>query len=93
MNKIVKLFAAIILFAAIGSQSACKKSYDQPPGATDELNIVANTTIESLKGLHTVPRAYDVIADNIIISGIVTANDKSGNFYKQLFILRGNGGS
>ncbi len=86
MNKIVKLFAAIILFAAIGSQSACKKSYDQPPGATDELNIVANTTIESLKGLHTVPRAYDVIADNIIISGIVTANDKSGNFYKQLFI-------
>ncbi|MBC7534882.1 MAG: hypothetical protein H7258_04230 [Ferruginibacter sp.] len=86
MNKIVKLFAAIIVFAAIGSLSACKKTFDQPPGATDDINIVANTTIQTLKALHTVPRAYDVINDNIIISGIVIANDKSGNFYKQLFI-------
>ena len=86
MNKIVKLFAGIILFAAIGTLSACKKSYDQPPGPSDNVNVVANTTIETLKALHTVSGVYDEITSDIIISGIVTANDKSGNLYKQIFI-------
>lgn len=91
MNKVVKLLATVILFVTIGTLSACKKTYDQPPGPTDDINVVANTTIESLKGLHTVARAYDIITDNIIISGIVVANDKSGNFYKQLFIQDSTG--
>lgn len=90
MNKIVKLFAAIAVFAAIGTMSACKKSFDQPPGAEDP-QIVANATIATLKNLHTVPAAYDIITDDIIVSGVVTANDKSGNLYKQLFIQDSTG--
>lgn len=86
MNKIVKLFSGIVLLASIGTMSACKKSYDQPPGPTDDVNIVANTTIETLKAIHTTSGVYDIITSDIIISGIVTANDKSGNLYKQIFI-------
>ena len=85
MNKIVKLFAAVMLVGVIGSMSACKKSFDEPPGPADP-NIVANTSIADLKALHTVPRAYDIITNDVIISGIITADDKSGNFYKQLVI-------
>src|SRR6476660_7602474 len=86
MNKILKLFAGILVLASIGTMSACKKNYDQPPGPTDDVNIVANTTIETFKALHTTSGAYDIISSDIIISGIVTANDKSGNLYKQFFI-------
>lgn len=86
MNKIVKLFTGIVLLASIGSMSACKKTFDEPPAPSDEVNIVANTTIATLKALHTTSGAYDIINSDIIISGIVTANDKSGNLYKQLFI-------
>ncbi|HPH85341.1 MAG TPA: DUF5689 domain-containing protein [Ferruginibacter sp.] len=85
MNKIVKLFAAVMLVGVIGSMSACKKSFDEPPGPADP-NIVANTSIADLKALHTVPRNYDIITNDVIISGIITADDKSGNFYKQLVI-------
>lgn len=85
MNKIVNLFAAIVLFASISTMSACKKTFDQPPGPSD-VNLVANTTIATLKALHTTSGMNDQITTDIIISGIVTANDRSGNLYKQLFI-------
>ncbi len=85
MNRIVKLISAAVLVAAICTLGACKKSFDQPPGP-GEVNLVANTTIEGLKSYHVIPGAYDLIGNDVIISGIVVANDESGNFYKQLFI-------
>ncbi len=69
----------------------CKKQYDMPPGPTDNVNIVANTSIAGLKTYHTTPGTYDLITNDVIISGIVVANDKSGNFYKQLFIQDSTG--
>ncbi|MBK7433646.1 MAG: choice-of-anchor J domain-containing protein [Chitinophagaceae bacterium] len=91
MNKIVKLLTVIILVVSAGTFSACKKSFDNPPGATDP-NIVANTTIETLKAMHTVAGAYDIITTDMVISGVVVADDKSGNFYKQLYIQDATGG-
>jgi hypothetical protein len=85
MTRIFNLFISILFVAAMGSMSSCKKTFDAPPGASD-LPIVANTTIASLKALHTVPGQMDIVADDIIISGIVTANDSTGNFYKELYI-------
>ena len=86
MNKIVKLFSGIVLLASVVTMNACKKSFDNPPAPSDNVNIVANTSIATLKSLHAFSGAYDVINSDIIISGIVTANDKSGNLYKQIFI-------
>lgn len=91
MNKISKLITAVILVASIGTFSACKKTFDNPPGATDP-DIVANTSIAALKALHTSSGAYDVITSDLIISGIVVADDKSGNLYKQLYIQDATGG-
>ena len=90
MNKFARFFSAIALLALFGTLSACKKTFDEPPGPADP-NIVANMTIEGLKALHTIPGAYDEITQDIVISGIVVANDKSGNFYKQLFIQDSTG--
>lgn len=91
MNKILKLMTAVILVASTFTFSACEKNFDNPPGAADPA-IVANTSIKALKAMHTVAGAYDVITTDIIISGIVVADDKSGNLYKQLFIQDATGG-
>ena len=86
MKKITKLMSVIIFLATVAVFNiGCKKSFDQPPGPTD-LNIVPNSTIDALKSYHTVSGNYDLINEDVIISGIVVANDKGGNIYKQLFI-------
>lgn len=91
MNKLTRFLTIIALLASVATFTACKKTFDSPPAAADP-NIVANTTIKALKALHTTPGAYDVITDNLIISGVVVADDKSGNLYKQLFIQDSTGG-
>ena len=91
MNKSVKLLMAVIIIAASGTLSSCKKTFDNPPGPADPA-IVANTSIKTLKALHTVAGAYNVITTDLIISGTVVADDKSGNLYKQLFIEDSTGG-
>ncbi len=90
MNKIQHFLAVAILVVTAGTFSSCKKTFDAPPGPGD-VNIVANTTIEALKTYHTVPGTFDMINEDVIISGVVTANDESGNFYKQIFIQDSTG--
>lgn len=90
MNKIKQLIHAILIIVVVVAFSACEKTFDAPPGA-GEVNIVANTSIQALKTYHTIPGVYDLINEDVIISGIVVANDQSGNFYKQLFIQDSTG--
>ena len=91
MNKILKLITVVILVISAGTFSACKKSFDNPPGPADPA-IVANTSIKDLKAVHTSAGAYDIITTDLVISGVVVADDKSGNLYKQLFIQDATGG-
>lgn len=78
----------IILIICIGFfvylVHSCNKPFDAPP-ATDTLSVNTTTTIRTLKLLH-VKNNFERITDDIIISGIVIANDKSGNWYKQIII-------
>ncbi|MEP7236235.1 MAG: DUF5689 domain-containing protein [Ferruginibacter sp.] len=91
MNKILKLTTAVILVLTAVTFSACKKNFDNPPGAADPA-IVANTSVKDLKAMHTSSGAYNIITTDIVISGVVVADDKSGNFYKQLYIEDSTGG-
>ena len=91
MNKIFKLMTAVLVLTSVIAISSCKKDFDNPPGPADPA-LVANTSIKDLKALHTSAGAYDVITSDIIISGVVVANDKSGNLYKQLYIQDATGG-
>lgn len=91
MNKILKLTTTVILVVTAFTFNACKKNFDNPPGPSDPA-IVANTSIKDLKALHTGNGTYDIITSDLIISGTVVADDKSGNLYKQLFIQDSTGG-
>ncbi len=90
MNTISKFLAALVFTASVSFLGSCKKEFDNPPGAS-EPQIVANKTIAQLKAMHTSFGAYDMVTDDIVISGIVVADDKSGNLYKQLYLQDSTG--
>jgi hypothetical protein len=65
--------------------------FDEPPviGLPD---IQANTTIAALKALHTTGEPDRRIEEDIIIGGVVIADDRSGNFFRQIVIQDASGG-
>ncbi len=71
--------------------TACrKKTEDAPP--TGDADIVANTTISALKARLTATGTTVAITDDVVISGIVSCDDRSGNFYQQIAIQDETGG-
>ncbi len=81
----------LILLAATLVLGSCKKTFDEPPAPADP-GLTPTHTIKELKAMHTVSGAYDVISTDIIISGIVVANDRSGNLYKEIYVQDATGG-
>ncbi len=96
MNKIIKISFSAIMFtvAVLTVASSCKKQFDAPPADTPSANLTPNYTIAQLKAKHTVSGNIEKIdsSSDIIIRGIVIADDKSGNFYKTLVIQDSTGG-
>lgn len=82
MNKLITLLTAALILTSI---SGCiKDNFDAPPVGGKDLGVGINFTIDSLKARYN-GQPY-AITEELIISGIVTADDKSGNFYKQIII-------
>ncbi|HEX5651770.1 MAG TPA: DUF5689 domain-containing protein [Chitinophagaceae bacterium] len=69
--------------------SSCKREFDEPPQFIDP-NLSPTMTIAQLKALH-VSGQVETLPDGII-EGIVNADDKSGNYYKQISIQDASGG-
>jgi hypothetical protein len=85
MNKFISLSkATLALLVLIVAVSGCSKKFDEPPSYI-EPDIKANRSIAALKALYSGTGFYQVNED-IIIEGVVTADDKSGNYYKSLVI-------
>ncbi|MDE1192281.1 MAG: DUF5689 domain-containing protein [Arachidicoccus sp.] len=71
--------------------TSCNKKFDTPPLESTDTPTVT-MSIKDLKAMHTVKGAYDSIVNDDVISGIVTANDSSGNIYNQIIIQDNTGG-
>jgi hypothetical protein len=71
--------------------NSCKKEFDAPPPPADP-NLTVTHTIKQLKALHTNSGTIDVINTDMVIAGVVVANDKSGNLYKEIYIQDGSSG-
>lgn len=90
-------FALMLLVAGALTFSSCvRKDYDTPPdmsGYDPHLNVTH--TIAELKAMNGRFGTLDdttLITDDVVISGIVIADDRSGNFYKQIVIQDGTAG-
>ena len=80
------LIGAALLF----TQLSCTKDLAEPPVLGDA-GISANTSIQALKARYNGGQALP-INDNIVIEGVVSCDDRSGNYYQQIAIQDGTGG-
>ncbi|MBC7650424.1 MAG: choice-of-anchor J domain-containing protein [Deinococcales bacterium] len=76
-------FFVTILAASI--ITSCNKKFDEPPLDTNP-GVTANTTIKQLRALSTGYGVFNLITTDIIITGTVVGNDKSGNIYKEIYL-------
>lgn len=86
--KNYKLLIAAFFIGTILSLSSClKNTFDAPPDMSGyDPNLPVNMRIDSLKILMATSGEAKRIDSNWTIYGIVTADDRSGNFYKQIVI-------
>lgn len=88
-----KLFSKItlVLLVVLGFISCVKHEFDEPPVGGSDPNVTANATIAQIKALHSTGQ-FEKITDDLILSTIVTADDKSGNYYKTFIVQDATGG-
>lgn len=99
MNKNMKTLKNIfILGISLFMSVSCMNDFDEPEFKTPPFgnNAIgeANTTIAQLKEKYATTissSGVEEITDDIIIEGVVVANDESGNIYKQFVIDDGTG--
>ncbi|MBE0663063.1 MAG: choice-of-anchor J domain-containing protein [Bacteroidales bacterium] len=90
MKHIRKFLAGLTLIAASVAITSCVKGdFDEPPIYIPTVDFDANTTISELKASYT---GFRLIEEDIIIKGVVVANDESGNLYKKLILQDENSG-
>ena len=92
---IMKQFLSIIVLMAFGTfvfTSCVRKDHDTPPDQSQyDPGLTVTHTIAELLAMNPEynPSSKDdtmLITQDWVISGIVTANDESGNFYKRIVI-------
>ncbi len=88
MKNLIKnyLLFSLLLLAGISFNACLEEDFDQPPTGGIDPGLTATTTIAELKAMHAWGEK-ETIAEDLIIKGIVAADDASGNYY-QIFVLQ-----
>jgi hypothetical protein len=84
MNNIMNLkkLLGFALLATIVLFTSCEKEFDSPP--ISELPVGNIISIDSVRNIYT---AFDtIINDNLSVFGVITADETSGNIYKELYL-------
>jgi hypothetical protein len=84
MNRKAGKWGTILMALTLFFSSCVKDKYDEPPTDGPFPDITANITIRDLKNFYTGTPLQ--ITDDLIIEGVVVADDRSGNFYKTMVI-------
>jgi hypothetical protein len=86
MNRLRKIISGIFIITGMMFLASCVKGdFDAPPVIPPTSGLTATTTLTQLIAMHT-PGGTDSINTDVIITGIVMANDETGNLYKQIYI-------
>ncbi len=85
MNIITKLFLPVLVLF-ISLNSCVEENFDQPPTDGSDPGLTVTTTIAELKAMHTMG-SFETIGENLVIKGVVVADDASGNWYRS-FVLQ-----
>lgn len=74
----------LMLFGLFACCAACSEKFDQPPLYTGT-NLQATMSIARLRQSH-IPGNAEKMTDDQVITGLVTANDATDNFYKTIVV-------
>ena len=92
--KNLKSYIGLMLLSL--GMASCSNEFDRPPLILPEADIEANTTLLELKELYWQDGANYATqigtksnGDHIIVEGVVTSSDESGNIFKNLMITDG----
>ena len=88
MKKI--LYSALVAIVMIACQKYPEPEYIEPRYELKEYQTLLS--IEDLKARHTIGGAPTAVNDDVVIRGIVVADDESGNIYKSIYIQDETGG-
>lgn len=81
---------AMLVITVSLAVTSCQKKFTDPP-LLGNPDIVANITIKDIKARYN-SGAPVAITDDAVIEGIVSCDDKSGNYYQQIAIQDATGG-
>ncbi len=91
-HQLKRIFFIVLAITTLVTANSCKKDrIDEPPIDVTDPNLPVNSTIAELKAGFALG-TLKTIQDDITIAGIVIANDRTGNFYKQIVIQDETGG-
>lgn len=87
MKSVLRFFPlALLAFAALLIPACVDLNFDEPPLEGEDPGLTANTTIAQLKSRLTVSGSFVAIEDDVIIRGVVVADDRSGNFFQSIML-------
>lgn len=89
-STIIKIVLPAMLFATV--LGCAKYKFDPVEPSAFATDWHANTTIAELKKLYVSGNGPVLITSDLVIGGVVTSDDRAGNFYKNLFIQDFTGG-
>ncbi|TVQ50107.1 MAG: hypothetical protein EA362_03175 [Saprospirales bacterium] len=85
----LKLFIAFAFISLIAS--CVKEDFKDPPAEGTDPDIQTNATIADIKAFYQ-PGDYIQISEDLVFDAVVTADDRSGNFFRNLVIQDETGG-
>ena len=90
ITRFSRLLLIVVALTSLTTISCKKDKFDEPPHITKD-PAIANATIAQVRALFSSGNPI-TITDELIIGGVVTADDRSGNFYKQ-FVMQDSTGA
>lgn len=81
MKSISKKISSIFLLVLVLATTGCiQDKFDQPPVNGSDPNMQATHSIADIKAMYA-GSSFEV-TDDVILKGVINADDKTGNFYK-----------
>ena len=86
MKKSTSLLLSFLVGLCLAATftSCVKKEYDEPETSNVDPRLVVTNSIVSLRNMASTNPT--MITSDMIIAGIITADDNSGSFYKEMVI-------
>ncbi len=91
MKNIITFISTLLIFSFC-FYACVEEDFDQPPTTGEDPGLTVTTTISELTAMHSLGNGITQIDDDLIIKGVIIADDFTGNWYRSFVIQDETGG-